>query len=1079
MAISKEEAELLLEEAKQLIKNAQFDKALGILDDIAPVFEELEQWERYVECLNGESEVLYRNGQYDTGLEMAKKSLAVSLEKWGEIHEFTAKSYAIIGKFFLQKRNFNQAIKLHQKAVEIRKNLFEENHYILAENYNDIGSCYFSELNLPKAEYYYKKALDIKLNSLTVNLLDLAIIYHNLGNFYEYNCMYDIAIANHKQALEIRLKELGDIHLLSSGSYLGLGNCFLGRGNYNSAMLYYKKSLYIRLTLSPKHPDIINSYANIAICYRCRGDYDMAIFYLQQALDLLQVSNVKDLQFFLPIYINLGNCYRDKNLCEKGVEYFEKVLFMATDFPKSKELIFTAKNNLGICHRQKGDYDIAIDYFLSSLSDKIDVLGEYHPSLAITYNNIGLVYKNKSDYLKALLFFEKSLNIRIEILKKHPDIAINYGSIGQMYYEQGDYTQALAYYQLALQHLDFSASTTDYLAIPTLIGCTSSVVLLDTFAAKSQALFTLYQTEQNPDYLQSAFTHYSITDQLIDHLRNSFQTEGSKFTLAEKAKDIYDDAITVANTADALETAFHFSEKAHSTILFSHIKDKNARANSHIAPDDLAQEQHLRQELAAIERQIGVLENQEIAKRSTDYEERLMALNGDRLTFIEQQKKLLQTFETRYPDYYQLKYSTKTVSIAEIKATLPPNTAIIEYFVGKDSVHVFCITSKHYGVNTITINKPTLEQTAKEYLRTIRNIDTGAYIQHAQQLYEWLIAPIQNVLEEQHISDLIIVADDVLQSIPFESFITNPAANFDTYTKHHLVFQYTIQHHYSATLWHYYHNMAHGTYQIAPSAGQSSVEYVGFAPVIYQPINKVANNEVATGNNRSDDEVLEDANENYLDIRGSRYKNLPATRDEIETVAKMFTHATSFFVEEANVGNFKKNVHRQSVKYIHVAAHGSLNKNRPELSGIVFSPEPNNDTNQTEDDFLNAYRDAAEQHGSMLYSMDAYQLDLKGTDLVVLSCCDTGVGTLRLGEGLVATNRGFLYAGAKNIIYTLFKVEDKNAALLMQEFFTQLSEGKPVHKALALAKQQLIKEGKSPLYWAGYVLMGNSSIYEV
>ena len=337
-----------------------------------------------------------------------------------------------------------------------------------------------------------------------------------------------------------------------------------------------------------------------------------------------------------------------------------------------------------------------------------------------------------------------------------------------------------------------------------------------------------------------------------------------------------------------------------------------------------------------------------------------------------------------------------------------------------------------------------------------------------------MIEPIQSILEQQNIHDLIIVADDALQSIPFESFICDSAADFDTHTTCCLLYRYIIQYHYSATLWYYYHKTAQEMYQTAPSAGQSSVEYVGFAPVIYQQTNNIVNNEVATSSTRSVDEASEEVHE--LEWRGFRYRNLLATRNEIQNVAKMFTYATSFFVEEANVSNFKKAVHGQSVKYVHIAAHGSLNKNRPEFSGIVFSPELITDTTNTEDDFLNAYRDAAEQHGSMLYSMDTYQLDLKGTDLVVLSCCDTGVGTLRLGEGLVATNRGFLYAGAKNIIYTLFKVEDKNAALLMQKFFTQLSEGKPIHKALALAKQQLIKEGKSPLYWAGYVLMGNSSI---
>ena len=95
-------------------------------------------------------------------------------------------------------------------------------------------------------------------------------------------------------------------------------------------------------------------------------------------------------------------------------------------------------------------------------------------------------------------------------------------------------------------------------------------------------------------------------------------------------------------------------------------------------------------------------------------------------------------------------------------------------------------------------------------------------------------------------------------------------------------------------------------------------------------------------------------------------------------------------------------------------------------------------------------------------------------DLVVLSACETGIGKLVQGEGLISMTRGFLYAGIPNIIYSLWKVGDLSTHKLMVSFYNGLMQGMNYSKALQKAKLDMIQEEKYayPLFWGGFTLIG-------
>jgi CHAT domain-containing protein len=143
---------------------------------------------------------------------------------------------------------------------------------------------------------------------------------------------------------------------------------------------------------------------------------------------------------------------------------------------------------------------------------------------------------------------------------------------------------------------------------------------------------------------------------------------------------------------------------------------------------------------------------------------------------------------------------------------------------------------------------------------------------------------------------------------------------------------------------------------------------------------------------------------------------------------------------------------------VHFATHGYIDSERPDLSAVVLSLVDKNGDPQ--DGFLRAH--------------DIYNLNLPA-ELVVLSACQTGLGKEVKGEGLVGLTRGFMYAGARRLVVSLWNVNDKATAELMRRFYRgMLLQKLTPAAALRQAQTQMSHHPRwsSPYYWAAFVLQG-------
>ncbi len=210
---------------------------------------------------------------------------------------------------------------------------------------------------------------------------------------------------------------------------------------------------------------------------------------------------------------------------------------------------------------------------------------------------------------------------------------------------------------------------------------------------------------------------------------------------------------------------------------------------------------------------------------------------------------------------------------------------------------------------------------------------------------------------------------------------------------------------------------------------------------------------------------------------------LPGTKVEIDGINKILGASGYKVVKreqrEASESSLKA---VNAPTLIHIATHGYFladadlkggdamgidaenAKNNPLLrSGLILAGVQSQNNNSVD---LNS------NDNGVLTAYEAMNMSLEGTDLIILSACETGLGDVRAGEGVYGLQRAFLVAGANALIMSLWKVDDAATQELMTNFYTNWSKTGNKQKSFKQAQLQLMAKYKDPYYWGAFVMMG-------
>jgi CHAT domain-containing protein len=570
--------------------------------------------------------------------------------------------------------------------------------------------------------------------------------------------------------------------------------------------------------------------------------------------------------------------------------------------------------------------------------------------------------------------------------------------------------------------------------------------------ARARAFLDLYRLNyEKENYGTASLLNYQLASKLLDQMKLGFSSQESKYVWGELAHTVYEEAIQISlllyrNLGDEAyqKLAFQFAEKSHANVLLQSLYESRAKKFANIPAELLDDERQLRIDLTYYHAELQKMKSSSSEVDSS----KMIQIENTLFTLNESYQEQSKQFEEKYPDYYRLKYTISSPSLSAIQARLADvNSSIAKFFWGDSNIYIFYLDQDSREVITIPQNTHIAEQ-----IRAVRtaliNLDFERYLNNASFLYQILMSPLENYLVDNQ--KLIIMPDGILYYLPFEALITENAPAIDQidFTDlPYLIKKYEISYQFSYALF---------MEKQLQEKKSSKMAFLGVAPVFSE-------SEESTGTEPFFQNIFQW--QEILNIfrsgksENSKLPPLLYSTTEVKEIESLFSqkkYPVKVLLNENARENEIKSASIASYRYIHFATHGIINEEHPGISGIVLAPE---DSLATED--------------GILFADEIYNLELEA-DLVVLSACESGLGKIVKGEGLLGLTRGFIYSGAHNIVVSLWQVADRSTAEFMIQFYQYILAGQSYPTALRNTKLDFIADIRYayPLEWSPFILIG-------
>ncbi|MEZ4885359.1 MAG: CHAT domain-containing tetratricopeptide repeat protein [Chitinophagales bacterium] len=838
-------------------------------------------------------------------------------------------------------------------------------------------------------------------------------------------------------------------------AHIGIGNVYNHTFRHREALQEYYKALKIIKTHGFNESGYI--YYNMAVAYRQLEHLYLSQTYYQKALFIFN----KNFEQYFVITANIQISLGEIAALDKQYELAKSLYQDALDILQKKELINSLTAiifiHMGKIFAAQNNWKQAEDYFEKAIDFQQKHSPDDYEWFSLSYNILAHLYISHEKWSIAEAYLQKSLSANEELTFNQDMFkAKNYSDCAYVLQKQNKLEQALSFIEKAVHHQKIASSQQ---------GASSEQVFLNLETQRIRIYFRLFQNTQSIDYLQIGLQTIPNIIRLIEDIRANVFQEADQINFNEDITDFYQlatdllyEQYLLQQTEKTLKEIFLFSEKNKVHSLLSTIKNVEALQLANIPKEELRKLQQIQSEMSHCQTQLQEDGLNETKVDLDKYAEELVHLQI-------KYHQLTQEIEQNHPEYLTLKHQMPLVDLEDVQSQLPTSTALIEYTLTNEFVYIFCITSQQIYLERIALPTDIHSQIDTFIDEGILGMNRKVYVQKAHQLHQILIAPIKKKLDKNNIDSLLIIPDNRLLELPFEVLLTQKTPFKTAYSKMtYLVNDCNIHYHYSATLRHYQQHRN-------PHLKELPNRFLGFAPVYdEQQFPAQASGELPVEATRD------------VSIQGRNYKALLYSEKEVKDIQESFHkkgwEAEGFLRSNANLEQFKEKVHRIPTKFIHIAAHGVSNQKK-NILGILFSPNIGNNKVLGNESLENSFpfnvrqQNMAKDKNNILYAHEVYQLKLQ-SDLVFLSCCESGVGKIAIGEGILSLNRGLLYAGVSNIVFTLFKIYDQTTAIFAHHFYDYLLNKEDNYsKALQYAKLQLIAEDLPPRYWGGFLLLGD------
>jgi CHAT domain-containing protein/Tfp pilus assembly protein PilF len=943
---------------------------------------------------------------------------------------------------------------LAEERLTIQRRILGDVHHEVALGIDELATLLQYSGQLDAAQPLFEEAVEIRREILGDRHVEVGLALNNLAMLLQATGDFAGAETMLRDAIDIIGESFGEDNLMVAALTNNLGTLLYSQGDYDGAEPLFRQALATRRAqLPPDHQDIATTLNQIAVLLYARCDYAAAEPILREATAIWRGVLGEDHPHVALSLSNLGALLNAQGETAQAAELHREALevyrrTLGDEHPD----VAAALNNLALDLENLGDYGAAEPLLREALEIGRRVYGDEHPNTAAMANGLAHLLQTKGDYEAAEPLYREALATRRRVHgDNHLGVATSLSNLASLMEAQGRYDEARPLYEEALE--------------------IRSGLLGDQNAAVAHSLSSLGQllllggdpAAAEPVLVRAAEIHDAACLLAGEGLKRA--------TIALRLRPPATALAAARLLQGKTDEAWPAAEKALARALADLLMTAEQRS---LSPVEVAREDSLKGALGALESELAAYRAEAAADTT-----------GEAAAMAEATRQALLETEAEWSAFrweVAAKYPVsegQAFPLSRVQDALPDEAALIGWIDvaagngGFDS-WVYAIRSdgpvawgRCEPDQTKRYQPFRQSQNYREQLATPQSSSIGVS-RDGRGLWAHRVGPVADVIADA--GELVIVPSGAMLGVPAEALIDDEGTLLGD--------RYAVSYAPSATIYTWLEERVRSG---GGGTGEGTL-LLGDPPFTNAHLEAMEEESAAEGAVRSAAPLDESVG------ALSALPRLPGSRTEVALLADLVPRSTVLLgadASEQELVGLAGSGALTEFGTIHLATHALVDDERPERSALVLSqvglPDP-----------FEAAVSGQRIYDGLLTANEIVREWHMNADLVTLSACETGLGKEIVGEGYIGFAHAFLQAGARSLLVSLWKVEDRATSLLMRRFYENRAgaydddragrTGEPMTKAAALreAKRWLRdytdEQGRQPYrhpyFWSAFILIG-------
>jgi CHAT domain-containing protein/Tfp pilus assembly protein PilF len=1037
------------------------------------------------------------------------RALAIQEAVLGQNHPDIARTLTHLALLYQAQDMDARAEPLYARALAIREAALGEHHPLVAESLHHLAYLYAEQSSYARAEPLYLRALAIREAALGKHHLDVAQTLSGLGVLFSGQGSFARAEALNLRALAIREATLGKHHPLVGESLAGLSVNYQSQGlSAQAKQLLERQRASWEAALEQNPPNVAGALIQLAAFYMNQGVFDRAEWAYERALALQEAAVGKSHPLIARTLFPLAVTYDLQGKYGQAAPLYERSLAIwESALGESHPRIAMSARKLGTIYLIQGSYERAEPLLQRAVAIDQKAYGETNSHTSIALNALGELYLARGLYARAEPLLLHSLKIREAALgKSEPYVALTLSLLGRLYLVQGLYARAEPFLERALTIIEEAYGKND----PDVAAALHDLANLYSAQGLYGRARPLYERAlairarafgKNHPHDAEVLNQLAVVHLAQQRLGQALPLLTRAFAMSEQRLRQEALGLSEVHLASFLQHLREDEERLYA-LLRAHpgnarvrrlalgaallLKGRSVEESSNISRTIYqhlgAEDRRAFERLRGLRTQLAQLSLQGPGARSlTAHQQRLAELSAQSTALEAELAKRSAPLRalSELPPLAEI--------VGRVAAALPRDSALVEFITYVDRPLVLgpgTSGSQRQGelrylalvlFPDATIRFQDLgpaepiDSAALQLRDALASRDT-AFQAPAQALYQRAFQALLPLLGTTR--RLFLSPDGQLALVPFAALHDGQQFLVEAFD-----FTYLPSGKHLLTR----------PRQDSPPGSVVVLADPDFGATLQASASFLAEASAQAERSIAVDRFFSTLREDSAP-RAWATAPLPGTRQEAEAIQQLLPQAQLFLGAEATK---KRLLGLTTPGVLHLATHGFFLEDVPGATGsralgqfgaLGEAPSPPDPLLRSglllagaSEPTSSGANSAVPPEHALVTALELAGLNLWGTQLVVLSACDTGRGDVKLGQGVYGLRRAFLVAGAETVVMSLWKVNDETTRKLMEGYYRNLLKGQGRATALREAMGELRRTQPHPHHWAPFIAMGRDT----